>query len=302
MKTYWLLGRDDDPEKMPTCPFAQLMEREKQQHMLETYGTGDIVPHRPVYSPVSFDDLNADAAHTLSPGGTPHDSPSHGGSLVAESARRGSRGSGVRNNNGDGVAGGGGGGGSSSQGLGVTALLASQSLTKPMQAVPPTRSGSCTPPQGETTRQPEVWTVVTSPPRDKNQHVSNTHCHQGNGVEQKAHVQHEPLQQTHNSDHSNSNQHNHGGTTTSPLGTTVNNNDKSRHVYPAPTSDVQEPCSPVKNCGFDSSKGSITGNGSNRSSKIGSGIIKQGQGRNSSDSRRKDSRTEKPKSKTCSLL
>ena len=32
MKTYWLLGRDDNPRKGPKCPFQKLMEQERQEH------------------------------------------------------------------------------------------------------------------------------------------------------------------------------------------------------------------------------------------------------------------------------
>ena len=78
MKTYWLLGRENDPDRLPRCPFAQLMEQEKQLLTQRTRSHSADLSHRSIYSPVSFDDLNVDSTRKATPKSTPQQSPAHG--------------------------------------------------------------------------------------------------------------------------------------------------------------------------------------------------------------------------------
>ena len=129
MKTYWLTGRKNDPNNLPRCPFAQLMEQEKllhaQQEPVQAVIAPEVSASRPIYSPVSFDDLNADGTQKRSPRVTPHQSPAHGAG--GSDSRRGSKGLRQSLVGED--------GGPAPPGPSVGSQAAT--MTKPTQAVPP---------------------------------------------------------------------------------------------------------------------------------------------------------------------
>ncbi|KAL8609070.1 hypothetical protein ACOMHN_033663 [Nucella lapillus] len=297
MKTYWLMGRERDPAKQHSCPFAQLMEIERQQHAQDRASVITPGPaHRPVYSPVSFEDLNADSTPRLSPGVSPNHSPpararAGGGGGGGGGARRGSQ---LSNSPHPGV---------EEQGHphppgSDQSGLASSTTTafKPMQAVPPTLPGSGSPAFGDR-RDPRVQ----SPPPQCTQ--SKPLHSQGNGVQQQQQYQHQ-----------RPNPHKPPGThlnnTTNTNTTTTNNNHKSgdgalrgdavsqpslpRHPFPSDK-------------GVGGGGGSASSSGGHHSLAKASGGAVKGPAENDDmlvhqPAQVKDSRTDKVKSKTCAVL
>ncbi|XP_076471523.1 soluble guanylate cyclase gcy-31-like [Babylonia areolata] len=281
MKTYWLLGHEEDPAKAgPTCPFAQLMEMERQKHAQDRASVA-AVSHRPVYSPVSFEDLNAD--QKLSPGATPQPSPArlqqHG---TTGKLRRASLASGC------------GGGGHSvreaSEGHAVNSTSSSGSISKPTQAVPPTRSGSCSPtffnraaPEGgggAGEKSPPPSYTSSKPPS----------YGQGNGVQQSL-PQHPNLTNNHNNNHHDTVQ---GETILVPQGTVAQTRSPLPHR-------------PQNNKGSGTSSADRDRDRGGHFVKVTGGVIKcppEHDDGNPADQSAvlKESRTEKGKSKTCAVL
>ena len=284
MKTYWLLGRDDDPSTLPQCPFAQVLEQGRQKQQQQQQQSHDQqqaaewadraasrdTPQRSLYSPVSFQDVNVRRMSLV--GATPQSSPTH---AAGGEGRRGSKGS-SHHVQADGQ------GGVPPGGLGVS---------KPTQAVPPTRSGSSSP-TGHT--QPSPPEVMSSD-RQLLQRQENG-------------VQHAPQQSNVHSNRTNTSTNTNTNTNASSSSVT-NNNDKSRLIYSISASDRQEPCSPVKRHAGDNGRAPPAGSGSSSGpgGPTGSDVIKSppvqpGGLAGSPDGRMKDSRSEKPKSKTCIVL
>jgi hypothetical protein len=369
MKTYWLIGRDDNPRRAAKCPFQQLMEQERKEHHLHDLDEPSEVPgHRSVYSPVSFEDLNVDP-HKLSPVITPFQSPSHtagGGGGGGDESRRGSRASILKQAVGTlrGPE-----GGTSPPPPSVQGKV----LTKPTQAVPPQQpevvidtpshtqqqaqnsNNKTEARESERSKRGEVQqkrvVVVVGGGREKEQKkgdgekegrfINHVHVKPGNGTntdQNHANSQHnsssslQPLKPTPTATHTlqqdsgsgkesaskinaaisalqSQKEHthfrpitdsqatvNHVHNTTTPhnsnsVPSVVNNNDKDHVLYSITASDAPEPCSPVKGrlfCGSGGDKG-------------GAKVSSPGSARGESEVR-KDGRTKKPKSKTCSLL
>ena len=134
-----------------------MMEQEKQLHAQRTRSQSADLSHRSIYSPVSFDDLNVDSTRKATPKSTPQQSPAHGPAGGAPDSRVESGGlNHVQGKEGPGA---------TPPALGRASSVTSQVGvgTKPTQAVPPTRSGSCSP-TPPVVLPPEVTIVSTSVP------------------------------------------------------------------------------------------------------------------------------------------
>lgn len=296
MKTYWLTGRDDDPSHQPGCPFVQLMEQERLQHARERRdsdaATANMCPHRPVYSPVSFDDLHADSTPRMSPVATTHFSPSKVlGSAGGVESRKGSKASGTVY----------GAGGDNSKLLPSSSIVTSSSapyggnsvgsaMVKPMQAVPPQLTADVA---SQKPSAGEVHGEVSQQQQPQQQHLNHLHKHKVSAGLQGLHQK----QQTTSIAVT---------TTTTPTAPTtvpapstncnsnavLNNNDKAQ---PA-SSQAQERIYPIKD--LDSGKGPV--NGARKANVVIKPAAKS-QPETISGSRKQD-HPEKARSKTCLIV